>query len=150
MITNKINTLIRKALAPTIETILNDERSRLNDIISTMEDTLDDVKSIRASDIADCISTYDIASDISLDSYEIARGIEIDAGDIEINTRDLADRIGKELSGYIDIDSSDIQIDYNSLSDSVGYAIQKNGRVDVLERKMDLILKHLGITPENA
>lgn len=156
MITN----LIRTALAPSIETILNEERTRLKDIISAMEDAIDDVKSIRASDIADNISTYDIAQDISLDSYDIGRNIEIDASDIEVDTRDLAAYIARELGGNIDIDVSDINIDYTSLARDIADYVdlnEVNARINnvhtnlqTVERKMDLILKHLGITPENA
>ena len=156
MITN----LIRKALAPSIEMILNVERIRLNEIITDMENAVDEVKSIRARDIADNISTYDIASDISIDSYEIASNIEIDASDIEVNTRDLAERISREIGGYIDIDVSDINIDYSSLARQVSDYVdlnEVNARINnvhtnlqTVERKMDLILKHLGITPENA
>ena len=120
MITN----LIRKALGPEIENRLNGESIRLNAVINDLENILDDVKSIRASDIADNISTYDIAQDISLDSYDIGRNIEIDASDLDIDYRDLGSRIANE--------------------------IYSNDRINTVERKMDLILKHLGITPENA
>ena len=156
MITN----LIRKALAPSIEMILNVERIRLNDIITDMENAVDEVKSIRARDIADNINTYDIAADISIDSYDIASNIEIDASDIEVDTRDLAERISREIGGYIDIDVSDINIDYSSLAREISDYVdlnEVNARVNnvhtnlqTVERKMDLILKHLGITPENA
>ena len=149
MITN----LIRKALAPSIEMILNVERIRLNDIINEMENAVDDVKSIRASDIADNISTYDIAQDISIDSYDIGRNIEIDASDIEVDTRDLAERIAGEIGGNIDIDYSDLareisdNIDLNEVNARINNV---HTNLQTVERKMDLILKHLGITPENA
>ena len=156
MITN----LIRKALAPSNEMILNVERIRLIDIINEMENAVDEVKSIRARDIADNINTYDIAADISIDSYDIASNIEIDASDIEVDTRDLAERISREIGGYIDIDVSDINIDYSSLAREISDNIdlnEVNARINnvhtnlqTVERKMDLILKHLGITPENA
>ena len=156
MITN----LIRKALAPSIEMILNVERIRLNDIITDMENAVDEVKSIRARDIADNINTYDIAADISIDSYDIASNIEIDASDIEVDTRDLAERIAREIGGNIDIDVSDINIDYTSLARDIADYVdlnEVNARINnvhtnlqTVERKMDLILKHLGITPENA
>ena len=156
MITN----LIRKALAPSIEMILNVERIRLNEIITDMENAVDEVKSIRARDIADNINTYDIAADISIDSYDIASNIEIDASDIEVDTRDLAERIARELGGNIDIDVSDINIDYTSLARDIADYVdlnEVNARINnvhtnlqTVERKMDLILKHLGITPENA
>lgn len=152
MITN----LIRKALGPEIENRLNGESIRLNAIINELENTLDDVKSIRASDIADNISTYDIAADISIDSYDIASNIEIDASDIDIDYSAL----GRHIGGNIDIDASDIEIDYTSLARDISDNIDLNGvnaRIDnvqsnleTVERKMDLILKHLGITPENA
>lgn len=149
MITN----LIRKALAPSIEMILNVERIRLNDIITDMENAVDEVKSIRARDIADNINTYDIAADISLDGYDIGRNIEIDASDIEVDTRDLAERIAGEIGGNIDIDYSDLareisdNIDLNEVNARVNNV---HTNLQTVERKMDLILKHLGITPENA
>ena len=149
MITN----LIRKALAPSIEMILNVERIRLNEIINDMEDAIDGVKSIRASDIADNINTYDIAADISLDGYDIGRNIEIDASDIEVDTRDLAERIAGEIGGNIDIDYTDLareisdNIDLNEVNARINNV---HTNLQTVERKMDLILKHLGITPENA
>lgn len=149
MITN----LIRKALGPEIENRLNGESIRLNAIINEMENVLDDVKSIRASDIADNISTYDIAADISIDGYEIAKNIEIDASDIEVDTRDLAERIAREIGGDIDIDYSDLareisdNIDLNEVNARINN-VQSN--LETVERKMDLILKYHGITPENA
>lgn len=204
MITN----LIRKALAPSIEMILNVERIRLNEIINDMENAVDNVKSIRARDIADNINTYDIAADISLDSYDIASNIEIDASDIEVDTRELAERISREIGSNISIDASDIEVDTSDLVDRICEQIGCNITVDeqnieidysalgrhivggldidvsdinidyqelarqvsdyvdlnevnarinnvhtylqTVERKMDLILKHLGITPENA
>lgn len=152
MITN----LIRKALAPSIEMILNVERIRLNDIITDMENAVDEVKSIRARDIADNISTYDIAADISIDSYDIASNIEIDASDIEIDYSSL----GRHIVGNLDIDVSDINIDYSTLARDISDYVdlnEVNARINnvhtnlqTVERKMDLILKHLGITPENA
>lgn len=71
-----ITELIRKALAPSIETLLQEERETMQCIIYGMENALDEMNLIRGSDIAD--------------------------------------------------------------------------RIDTIERKMDLILKHLGVTPENV
>ena len=156
MITN----LIRAALAPSIETILNKERTRMSEIITEMENAVDNVKTIRARDIADNINTYDIAADISIDSYDIASNIEVDASDIEVDTRDLAARISREIGGHLDIDISDINIDYSTLAREISDYVdlnEVNARINnvhtylqTIERKMDLILKHLGITPENA
>ena len=149
MITN----LIRKALGPEIENRLNGESIRLNAIINEMENVLDDVKSIRASDIADHISTYDIAQDISIDSYEIGRSIDVSDIDIDIDYRDLAERIAREIGGDIDIDYSDLareisdNIDLNEVNARINNV---HTNLQTVERKMDLILKHLGITPENA
>ena len=149
MITN----LIRKALGPEIENRLNGESIRLNAIINELENTLDDVRSIRASDIADNISTYDIAQDISIDSYEIGRSIEIDASDIDIDYRDLAERIAREIGGDIDIDYSDLAREISDINGLNGINARLNTlqtNLETVERKMDLILKHLGITPENV
>lgn len=165
-----IANLIRKALGPEIENRLNGESIRLNAIINEMENALDDVRSIRASDIADNISTYDIAQDISIDTYELARCIEIDASDIEVDTRDLAEHIAGEIGNNIEINYSDLareisdNIDTTSIADAVVSQIETtleiqhqnmitvntNNRIRFIETKMDLILKHLGITPENV
>lgn len=172
MITN----LIRKALGPTIDDRFSGESIRLNAILNEMETALEDIKAIRASDIADNISTYDIAADISIDAYDIASNIEIDASDIDI--RSLSERIaqdinidaddihidyaalGRHIVGNIDIDASDIEIDYTSLARDIADNIdlnEVNARINnvhnylqTIERKMDLILKYHGITPENA
>jgi hypothetical protein len=149
MITN----LIRKALGPTLDNRLNGESIRLNAVINELEHVLDDVKSIRASDIADNISTYDIAADISLDAYDIAKNIDIDASDIEVDTRDLAERIAREIGGDIDIDYSDLareisdNIDLNEVNARLN-TLQTN--LQTIERKMDILFEHFGITPENA
>lgn len=165
-----IANLIRKALGPEIENRLNGESIRLNAIINELENTLDDVKSIRASDIADNISTYDIAQDISIDTYELARCIEIDASDIEVDTRDLAEHIAGEIGNNIEIKYSDLARDISVNIDTTGIAdavvsqiettleiqhqnmitVNTNNRIRFIETKMDLILKHLGITPENV
>ena len=165
-----IANLIRKALGPEIENRLNGESIRLNAIINELENTLDDVKSIRASDIADNISAYDIAQDISIDTYELARCIEIDASDIEVDTRDLAEHIAGEIGNNIEIKYSDlareisVNIDTTGIADAVVSQIETtleiqhqnmitvntNNRIRFIETKMDLILKHLGITPENV
>lgn len=148
-----ISNLIRKALGPTLDNRLNGESIRLNAVINDLEHALDDVKSISASDIADNISTYDIAADISIDAYEIAKNIEIDADDIEVDTRDLAERIAREIGSDIDIDYSDLareisdNIDLNEVNARINNV---HTNLQTVERKMDLILKHLGITPENA
>ena len=148
-----ISNLIRKALGPTIDNRFSGESIRLNAILNEMETALEDIKAIRASDIADSISTYDIAQDISIDAYDIAKNIEIDASDIDIDYRDLAERIAREIGGDIDIDYSDLA---RSIADNIDLN-EVNARINnvhtnlqTVERKMDLILKHLGITPENA
>jgi hypothetical protein len=151
-----ISNLIRKALGPTLDNRFSGETIRLNAILNEMETALDDVKSIRASDIADNISTYDIAADISIDAYDIAKNIDIDADDIDIDIRSLSERIAQDIN----IDASDIEIDYTSLAREISDNIDLNevnarinnvhSNLETVERKMDLILKHLGITPENA
>lgn len=151
-----ISNLIRKALGPTLDNRFSGESIRLNAILNEMETALEDIKAISASDIADNISTYDIAQDISLDAYDVARNIEIDADDIHIDYAAL----GRHIVGNIDIDASDIDIDYTSLARDIADNIdlnEVNARINnaqthllIVERKMNLILKHLGITEENA
>ena len=149
MITN----LIRKALGPAVDSRFHEVSIKMNTILHEMETALDDVKSIRASDIADNISTYDIAQDISIDAYDIAREISIDASDIDIDYRNLAERIASEIGGDIDINYSELardiadNIDLNEVNARINNV---HTNLQTVERKMDLILKHLGITPENA
>ena len=131
MITN----LIRKALGPEIENRLNGESIRLNAIINELENALDDVRSIRASDIADNISTYDIAQDISIDTYELARCIEIDASDIEVDTRDLAERIAGEIGNNIDIDYSDLA---RKISDNINLN-EVNARINNVHNELSAL-----------
>lgn len=142
MITN----LIRKALGPTLDNRFSGESIRLNAVINEMETALEDVKSIHPSDIADNISTYDIAQDISIDAYEIAKNIEIDPDDIDIDYAALARHIGY----HIEINASDLDIDYRNLAERIASEIYSADHIGRIERKMDLLLKHLGITPENA
>lgn len=148
-----ISNLIRKALGPTIDNRFSGESIRLNAILNEMETALEDIKAIRASDIADNISTYDIASDISIDAYDIAKNIEIDPDDIEVDTRDLAERIAREIGSDIDIDYSELaryiadNIDLNEVNARINNV---HTNLQTVERKMDLILKYHGITPENA
>ncbi|MFM7984551.1 MAG: hypothetical protein ACKPKO_35015, partial [Candidatus Fonsibacter sp.] len=68
------------------------------------------------------------------------------------------------IAGNIDIDASDIDIDYSTLARDIANNIEVRGDLNAMnarinnvhtnlqtvERKMDLILKHLGITEENA
>ena len=130
-----IANLIRKALGPSIETILSEERTRLEAIIIDMQNALDDVRSIRASDIADNISTYDIAQDISIDTYELARCIEIDASDIEVDTRDLAERIAGEIGNNIDIDYSDLA---RKISDNINLN-EVNARINNVHNELSAL-----------
>ena len=130
-----IANLIRKALGPEIENRLNGESIRLNAIINELENALDDVKSIRASDIADNISTYDIAQDISIDTYELARCIEIDASDIEVDTRDLAERIAGEIGNNIDIDYSDLA---RKISDNINLN-EVNARINNVHNELSAL-----------
>lgn len=126
-----IQNLIKKALAPTIETLLLEERERINDIIYGMENALDEMNLIRSSDIASRIAgdidTYDLASriagDIEVDTYELASKI---AGDID--TSRIADDVVSQVE-------TTLEIQYQNM----------NNRFNDIEVKMDAILKHLGV-----
>lgn len=137
---------LRELLKPIIQQCMNENESSvsnryLSDMRSINKDLYDIRKSlselngieIDARDIADNISAFDIASHI-----------EVDVSDI--NLRDLADHI----TDNIEINASDIDIDYRDLGSRIASEIYSNDRLDTLERKMDLILKYHGITPENA
>ena len=100
--------------------------------------------------IADMISN-DMKS-INRDLYDIRKSLseltDIDyAGDIADNISTY--EIARHLGDSIDIDATDIEIDYRDLGSRIANEIYSNDRIDTIERKMDLILKHLGITPEN-
>lgn len=126
-----IQNLIKKALAPTIETLLLEERERINDIIDGMDNALDEMNLIRSSDIADTIAN-------SIDTYELASRI---AADIEVDTYDLASRIAG------DIDTTGIADDVVSqIETTLEIQYQNtNNRLNDIEVKMDAILKHLGV-----
>lgn len=137
---------LRELLKPIIQQCMNENESSvsnryLSDMRSINKDLYDIRKSlselngieIDAKDIADNISAFDIASHIDIDVSDI-------------NLRDLADHI----TDNIEINASDIDINYRELADRISSEIYSNDRIDTLERKMDLILKYHGITPENA
>ena len=122
----------------------NNESSISNRYIADMKIIHKDLYDIRKSlsEMTDIDYAGDIADNIS--AYEIASHIEVDAS--EINLRDLADHI----TDNIEINASDIDIDYRDLGSRIASEIYSNDRLDTLERKMDLILKYLHISPENA
>ena len=96
--------------------------------------------------IADMISN-DMKS-INRDLYDIRKSLseltDIDyAGDIADNISTY--EIARHLGDSIDIDASDLDIDYHDLGSRIANEIYSNDRIDTIERKMDLILKHLGI-----
>ena len=138
-----ITKLIRKALGPTLDNRFIGESIRLNAIINEMENAVDDVKSIRASDIANEIDVSTIGD--TIDPYDIARNIEIDASDIEIDYAELS----RHIVGNMDntIEEADLEV----LAHKVVKHITANTdyRLWKIERKMDLILNHLGIGAED-
>lgn len=138
-----ISNLIRKALGPTIENRLIGESIRLNVIINDMENALDDVKSIRASDIANEIDVSTIGD--TIDPYDIARNIEIDASDIEIDYAELSRHIAGNLDNSIE--EADLEVLANKVVKHI--ITNTDYRLWKVERKMDLILNHLGIGAED-
>ena len=120
--------MITKYLRELLKPIINDcmyenEGSISNRYIADMKSINKDLYDIRMrlSELTDIDYAGDIADKIS--TYEIARNIEIDASDLVIDYRDLGSRIANE--------------------------IYSNDRIHTLERKMDLILNHLGIGAED-
>ena len=138
-----ITKLIRKALGPTLDNRFIGESIRLNAIINEMENAVDYVKSIRASDIANEIDVSTIGD--TIDPYDIASNIEIDASDIEIDYAELARHIAGNLDNSIE------EADLEVLAHKVVKHITANTdyRLWKIERKMDLILNHLGIGAED-
>ena len=140
-----ISNFFRELLKPIIQQCMNEnEHSISNRYIADMKSIHNDLYDIRKSlsELKDIDYAGDIADNIS--TYDIASHIEVDAS--EINLRDLADHI----TDNIEINASDIDIDYRDLGSRIASEIYSNDRLDTLERKMDLILKYHGITPENA
>ena len=119
------------------------ESIRLNAIINEMENAVDYVKSIRASDIANEIDVSTIGD--TIDPYDIASNIEIDVSDIEIDYAELARHIAGNLDNTIE------EADLEVLAHKVVKHITANTdyRLWKVERKMDLILNHLGIGAED-
>lgn len=123
-----IQNLIKKALAPTIETLLLEERERINHIIDGMDNALDEMNRIHSSDIADAIAnsidTYDLASRIASDIND-----DIDLSGIaeDIDTSGIADAVVSQLE-------TTLEIQYQNT----------NNRLNDIEVKMDAILKHIG------
>ena len=121
------------------------ESSISNRYIADMKIIHRDLYDIRKSlsELTDIDYAGDIADKIS--TYEIARNIEIDATDIDIDYAALA----RHLGDNIEIDASDLVIDYRDLGSRIANEIYSNDRIHTLERKMDLILNHLGIGAED-
>lgn len=156
--------LIRKALSPTFENLLNGERAHLNEIILNMNNALDDIKSsknflieksirlnavinemenaiadmnsISARDIADNINTYDIASDIS-----------IDVDDIQIDYQELGRYVAEVINPVLSVEEADLEVIAHKvvkhLTTNTDYRLWK------IERKLDLLLNHHGIGAED-
>lgn len=123
-----IANLIRKALAPSIETLLQEERETINDIIYGMENALDEMNLIRGSDIADTIAN-------SIDTYSLARTI---AGEIEVDTTGIVDDVVSQIE-------TTLEIQYQNM-----ITVNMNNRLNEIEKKMNILLEHFGITPENV
>ena len=142
--------MITKYLRELLRPIINDcmyenEGSISNRYIADMKSINKDLYDIRMrlSELTDIDYAGDIADKIS--TYEIARNIEIDATDIDIDYAALA----RHLGDNIEIDASDLVIDYRDLGSRIANEIYSNDRIHTLERKMDLILNHLGIGAED-
>jgi len=146
-----ITKLIRNAIKPYIEELTERiDRANKHDAFSIhgrlkeIEYSMNKLMSTH-SNLADRIVDKIDVSTIgdTIDPYDIASHIEVDAS--EINLRDLADHI----TDNIEINASDIDIDYRDLGSRIASEIYSNDRLDTLERKMDLILNHLGIGAED-
>ena len=141
-----ITKYLRELLKPIIQECMNEnEHTISNRYIADMKSINKDLYDIRKS-LSELngieIDARDIADNIS--AFDIASHIDIDASDI--NLRDLADHI----TDNIEINASDIDIDYRDLGSRIANEIYSNDRLDTLERKMNILFEHFGITPENA
>jgi len=59
--------------------------------------------------------------------------------------------LARDISYNLDIAPVEFEeADLEEIAHKISKYLNTNDRIDTLERKMDLILKHLGITPENA
>lgn len=131
-----ISNLIRKALGPTLDSRFSGESIRLNAILNEMETALEDIKAIHASDIADNINTYDIASDIS-----------IDVDDIQIDYQELGRYVADVINPVLSVEEADLEVIAHKvvkhLTTNTDYRLWK------IERKLDLLLNHHGIGAED-
>lgn len=145
-----ITKLIRNAIKPHIEE-LTERIDRANDhntvhirgTLREIEYALHRVISIRPSDIADKIDVSTIGD--TIDPYDIARNIEIDASDIEIDYAELARHIAGNLDNTIE--EADLEVLANKVVKHI--ITNTDYRLWKVERKMDLILNHLGIGAED-
>jgi hypothetical protein len=145
-----ITKLIRNAIKPHIEE-LSERIDRANDhntfhIRGTLRDieyAVHRVMSIRPSDIADKIDMSTIGD--TIDPYDIAKNIEIDASDIEIDYAELSRHIAGNLDNSIE--EADLEVLANKVVKHI--ITNTDYRLWKIERKMDLILNHLGIGAED-
>lgn len=149
-----ITKLIRNAIKPHIEE-LTERIDRANDhntvsirgTLREIEYALHRVMSIRPSDIADKIDVSSIGD--TIDPCDIASNIEIDASDIEIDYAELSRHIAGNLDNTIE--EADLEVLANKVVKHVLSHLTANTdyRLWKVERKMDLILNHLGIGAED-
>lgn len=145
-----ITKLIRNAIKPYIEE-LTERIDRANDhntviIRGTLRDieyAVHRVMSIRPSDIANEIDVSTIGD--TIDPYDIDSNIEIDVSDIDIDYAELARHIAGNLDNTIE--EADLEVLANKVVKHI--ITNTDYRLWTVERKMDLILNHLGIGAED-
>lgn len=147
MITN----YLRELLKPIIYQCMNEnELTVSNRYIADMRNINRDLYDIRMSLLGQNgieIDAKDIADNIS--AYDIASYIEVDASDIEIDYAELS----RHIAGNMDntIEEADLEVLAHKVVKHVLSHLTANTdyRLWKVERKMDLILNHLGIGAED-
>lgn len=146
MITN----YLRELLKPIIYQCMNEnELTVSNRYIADMRSINRDLYDIRMSlrEMTEIDYAGDIADNIS--AYDIASHIEVDASDIEIDYAELS----RHIVGNMDntIEEADLEVLAHKVVKHVRSHLTANTdyRLWKVERKMDLILNHLGIGAED-
>ena len=148
-----ITKLIRNAIKPYIEELTERiDRANKHDAFSIhgrlkeIEYSMNKIMSIHSNLAFSIIDKIDVSTiGDTIDPYDIAKNIEIDASDIEIDYDELARNIAGNLDNTIE------EADLEVLAHKVVKHIITNTdyRLWKVERKMDLILNHLGIGAED-
>ena len=123
MITKYLRELLRPIINDCIANDANTIRNRYLGDMKRIHKDLYDIR-VRLKEITDNDLAADIAN--SINAYEIASHIDVDATDIEIDYAALA----RHLGDNIEINAVDFDINYRELANRISSEIYSNGRLD--------------------